>query len=172
MGEKPMNRVLLFISTLSLFLGAMPASALEVGEFGPCVVLEDIQVDGSSKEQCIRTPRKKGQFVLLEFFSPVCEDCIENLPALSELAADINARATTRLIGVDKSKQALLDFIHEHKANITVPVSLDTDRAAMKTYGVTSVPVLFILNSKNYIVYRHSGPLTPEAVEAIKKIVQ
>lgn len=167
-----MKRVLLSICSLSLLLGVTPSFALNVGEFAPCVVLEDIQVDGSSKEQCIRTPRKKGQFVVLEYFSPVCEDCIANLPILSELAEDIYQRATTRLIGVDKSKETLLNFIHDHKVNITVPVSLDTDRDAYKTYGVTAVPALFILNAKNFIVYKHVGPLTPEAVEAIKKIVQ
>ncbi len=153
-------------------LAASPAKALEVGQFAPCVVLEDIQADGSSKEQCIRTPLHKGQFVLIEYFSPKCDDCIENLPKLDELAAEISLKATTRLVGEDKDKQALLDFIHEHKGHINGPVSLDLEHQAAKAYGVTSVPVLFVLNNKNYIVYKHQGQLTPEATEAIKALVK
>jgi len=167
-----MNRIGIFFSAVVLLLGTPATQALEVGDIGPCVVLEDIQPDGSTKDQCIRTPRVKGQHVLLEFFSPVCEDCVENLHNLNVLAKDTYSTATTRMVGIDKSKPALLKFIQDHLAQIDVPVSLDLERQAQRAYGVTSIPVLFVLNSKNRIVYKHTGVLTPESEAAIKQLVK
>lgn len=157
---------------LLAMLLAFPALALEVGDTGPCVVLEDIQPSGTSKNQCIRTPKKKGDFVILEFFHPTCEDCLTNLPILDRLALDVERTATVRLIGVERQKQDLLDFIDGHDSEINVPVSLDLKSAAANTYGVVAVPTLFILNSKHKIIYKHLGALGDEAVAAIKKAVQ
>ena len=68
----------------------------EVGDFAPSGVLGDIQPSGKSIEQCIRTPKKKGELVILEFFTPKCEDCVANLEPLDQLAADTSNTATTR----------------------------------------------------------------------------
>ena len=156
---------------LAVFL-AVPAMALEVGDFAPCVVLEDIQPNGKSIDQCIRTPKKKGEFVILEFFTPKCEDCVTNLEPLDRLAADTSATATTRLIGVERKKENVLAFLEEHDNHINVPVSLDLQSNAAKAYGVVAVPTLFVLNNKNRVVFKHLGPLSEETVAAIKNVVK
>ena len=145
---------------------------LDVGETGPCVVLEDIQPDGSSIEQCIRTPKQKGDFVVLEFFTSKCDDCAANVGIVNTLAGDIAATATTRMVGSDRDAASLNQFLTEHHAQIVIPVSLDTEVNAMKAYGVNAMPTVFVLNSKNKILWKHVGVLSPADVAAIKTVVK
>ncbi len=145
---------------------------LDVGETGPCVVLEDIQPDGSSIQQCIRTPKQKGEFVVLEFFTSKCEDCAQNVGIVNTLAGEIAATATTRMVGSDRDADSLGKFLQDHHAQIVVPVSLDLEVNAMKAYGVNAMPTVFILNPKNKILWKHVGVLSPEDVAAIKNVVK
>ncbi len=167
-----MNQSKLFFAVVCPMILSTLASALEVGDTGPCVVLEDIQTNGQVIEQCIRTPRKKGQFIIIDFFHPKCDDCLENLQKLSTLANDVFVTATTRLVGSDRNETQLRAFLDEHKAKISVPVSIDTGLRAMRAYGVNAVPTVFVLNSRNKILFKHIGALTISDVEAIKALVK
>lgn len=167
-----MNQSKRFFAVLCSMALSTFATALEVGDTGPCVVLEDIQTNGQVIEQCIRTPRKKGQFVIIDFFHPKCDDCLANLEKLSALANDVFGTATTRLVGSDRNEAQLRAFLDEHKAKIIVPVSLDTRLQAMRAYGVNAVPTVFVLNSRNKILFKHIGALTSAEVEEIRALVK
>ena len=152
-------------------MAAKSVFALEVGDFAPCVVLEDIQTNGKSINQCIRTPNQKGQAVILDFSLPECEDCAKNLPLLSQLAGDVHAVATTRVVMVSRDKAKIQNFMNLNKSSIQFPVSLDLKLQAMRTYGVDAGPTIFVLDSKNIILFKHVGILTDDAIAKIKALV-
>ncbi len=152
-------------------LVSLNVMALEVGETGPCVVLDDIQPSGETISQCLRTPKKKGEFVLLDFSMPKCEDCVENLPLLANLKKDIDATTTTRIVVMSRNAEDAQDFVAEHSGRIDAPFSLDTRLNAKGAYGVDAAPTMFVLNSRNKIIYKHVGILNEAEEAKIKSLV-
>ena len=103
-----MNKIQKFASltTLGFFaLSLNPAHALEVGDAAPCVVLEQQQSNGTLTEGCIRDHLKPEtqSFTLIDFSSIHCSVCEANLPALNQLATDIDPTTTTRKVTIDRS---------------------------------------------------------------------
>src|SRR5687768_17597545 len=90
------------IGLISL-LNLTEARAVQVGEQAPCVELNNIARDGTESEHCIRDPKREGQFKILEFFSTTCTDCAKNLPIISNLARELENKATTRLVSIDRN---------------------------------------------------------------------
>ncbi len=160
-----------FLTLSSGLLISAPAHALEVGDAAPCVVLEDVQTDGSSIEQCIRTRPPGQKYVLIEFFSITCSACEANLPILSQLSADILGQAQVREVSIDKNRDSILTFLQAKKSLINFPVALDVDRDAKKSYGVTATPTIFVLDENNTVVYKSIGVFSQKQLNAIKSIV-
>lgn len=165
------------IKLLGLAMGALlsapHAFALNVGDDAPCVVLEQQLVSGEQVEGCIRDQLKPEtqEFTLLDFSSIYCSTCEANLPTLSQLALDIDATTTTRKVTIDRSKEAVKEYLEEKGELITFPVAFDTDRDAKAAYHVVSTPTLFILNKENKVIYKHRGLLKDEDVREIKELV-
>ncbi len=148
------------------------ASALEVGQQGPCVELDDVQPNGTTVNQCIRTREGHTTFALLEFFSTTCSDCAENLPKLSSLAASISATTTTRLVGIDRNASDTQSYIPKHKDLIQFPVAIDSDRDATDAYGVHATPTVFLLDAKNKIIFKHEGVFSADDITTIQDLVK
>ena len=150
------------------------ASALDVGDFAPCVVLDGINAKGETHTGCIRDRISPSHtHTIIDFFSVHCSTCKENLPALQSLTKLLSDRATLRLVSIDRKVDDIKAFLADPEFNqfIANPVAFDLRQNAMKTYGVTSTPTLFILNKQNHIVYRHQNALTAEDVEHIQELV-
>lgn len=154
-------------------LAHLNASALEVGDAAPCVVLEQQLPNGDSFEGCIRDQlRPETQsFTIIDFSSIYCSVCEANLPALSQLAVDVDSTTTTRKVTIDRSKQEVQEYLESKGSLITFPTAFDTDRDAKRAYDVVSTPTMFILNKQNEIIYKHTGLLADEAIREIKEIV-
>lgn len=152
-------------------LAATQASAFEVGDHAACVVLPDVQTDGTTVSQCIRTKEPGKSYVLLEFFSATCSDCAANLPLLSKLASEISPTTTTRLVGIDRSEADLRAYVDGHRDLIHFPVALDFERDAKKTYGVTATPTIFILDSNNQVIYKLVDVFNDEQLALVKSLV-
>lgn len=168
--EKAMKQKYTFI--LAALFSTNLLLGLEVGDYAPCVVLQDIQTNGQTINQCIRTRNQEGQHVILDFSLPECSDCAKNLPILAQLAGDTHVNSTTRVVLVSRDKEKIQQFLTTHKSEITFPVSLDTRQAAMRAYGVDAAPTIFVLDAKDTIVFKHVGVLSPAAVDTIKALVK
>ena len=166
-----MQKIMLIAFSL---LFPLQSFALEVGDFAPCVVLEGRDAQGGAVEECIRDKQNTNQsFTLVDFFSIHCSTCLENLPKLSRLATEIEETTTTRLVSVDRRREAVESFLDHSKYSplIQFPVAFDVQRDAKKAYGVISTPTLFLLDSQCSIVYKHGGELTDADLEEIKELV-
>ncbi len=165
-----MNTKILII--LTMLLSTFSAQALDVGDDAPCVVLEHVETDGKSSEHCIRDPKIELKPVVLDFFSIYCNYCIESFPVLNKLSESVAGQATFRAIAIDRKENEVRDFIATRKDLITHEVGLDLDRDAKKAYAVVTTPTIFVLNSQNKIIFKHSGLVTEKISEKIKQVIQ
>jgi peroxiredoxin len=154
-----------------LMLSAQPVFALGVGDAAPCVVLQDIQPDATSEQDCVNARDAGTSFVLLDFFSTSCGDCSKNLPKLSALEKDIAVTTTVRLVGIDRDINSLLQYIQVHHALIDFAVALDVNRDAKQAYGVKTTPSAFVIDSNGRVIYAKEGPFDDNELETIRELV-
>jgi len=147
------------------------ATALEVGDAAPCVVLKQISANGSESEHCIRDREVTQKFTIIEFFSITCSTCQANLPKVRELGESVACSATTRLVAIDRDEQGIREYISRHRSEIPFEVALDIERDAKRAYDVVSTPTLYVLDQNNQVVYAHHGLLSQQDIDAIRQIV-
>jgi cytochrome c biogenesis protein CcmG, thiol:disulfide interchange protein DsbE len=108
------------------------------------------------------TARVKGPF-LVNFFASWCAPCRIEHPALMALKAQ-----GVPIVGVaykDKP-EAARGFIEE-LGNPFTTIVLDLNGRAGVEYGASGVPETFVVGGDGRILAKHTGPLTPEAAEAL-----
>ncbi|MBI4726695.1 TlpA family protein disulfide reductase [candidate division TA06 bacterium] len=118
---------------------------------------------------------KQGPLAI-SFWATWCHPCQEELKHLQNLHqvyADSGIGFLAVSIDEAKNRQKVKSLISGKK--ITLPVALDPEQEAMKAFGLTDVPGLFILDQQGNILYRHLGYKPGDELmleEEIKKIIQ
>ena len=104
-----------------------------------------------------------GQVSVVNFWASWCGPCVQEHPVL----VGLKERAGVRLFGVNYKDQpaAARRFLGRY-GNPFAAVGVDGNGRAAIEWGVYGMPETFIVNGKGQIVYKHVGPITPEALEA------
>jgi cytochrome c biogenesis protein CcmG/thiol:disulfide interchange protein DsbE len=113
-----------------------------------------------------RPLRAPGQGpMLINFFASWCAPCLEEQPALMALKAQ-----GVRIIGVayedTREPGQPAAFLDQHGDPFTA-VLLDPHGRAGIDYGISGVPETFAVSADGRIVAKHTGPLDPQAAEAL-----
>lgn len=101
---------------------------------------------------------KGDKLTIIDFWATWCKPCIRAIPKLSAIYSEYRERGVTVLgISVDSPRNAakVKPFVKIHKMNY--PVLKDPEGELSTRLNVTAYPTLFIVNSKNKIVYTHYG---------------
>ena len=108
------------------------------------------------------TATLKGAPTLVNVFASWCIPCRDEHPLLEALKAETGIR----LFGINHSDapENAVAFLAE-LGNPYDAVGADRDRRVSIDWGVYGVPETFLVDAKGVIVYKHVGPLTPEAIE-------
>jgi thiol-disulfide isomerase/thioredoxin len=110
----------------------------------------------------------RGRVVLVNFWSPSCPPCLEELPDLIALHRDWQAKGLT-LIGVAAPYDPPLgvqQFVAREK--IPYPIALDVDGAVMRAFGgVPYLPLSLVIDPAGTIVFQHTGRLDRERVQRV-----
>lgn len=154
------------------FLSASPSFALGIGDTAPGIPLDDVQVNDTTVTESILTLAPSTSYTMLEFFSITCSDCQQNLPILSQLAHDVSATTTTRLVSLDRDASQVRAYVDANRDLIQFPTALDDQRVAMKAFGVTATPTVFIVDAKDTVIYMHVGVFDDADLAQIKGLVQ
>ena len=103
-----------------------------------------------------------GEPTLVNVFASWCIPCRDEHPLLEALKAETGVR----LYGINHSDapENARAFLAE-LGNPYDAVGTDRDRRVSIDWGVYGVPETFLVDAKGVIVYKHVGPLTPEAIE-------
>jgi cytochrome c biogenesis protein CcmG/thiol:disulfide interchange protein DsbE len=103
-----------------------------------------------------------GEPTLVNVFASWCIPCRDEHPLLEAIKAETGVE----LFGINHSDAPdnAVAFLAE-LGNPYDAVGADRDRRVSIDWGVYGVPETFLVDAKGVIVYKHVGPLTPEAIE-------
>lgn len=115
--------------------------------------------------QAVEVGRNPSTKELLFVFSIFCSACETQLPIWEKLAAqikskDVNVRAVT------------LDSIDETKAyfggkNVNLPIVIAPKEMFSRTYRVSSIPQIMLLDEERVVKWVHTGAMTPDKIREL-----
>ncbi len=114
----------------------------------------------------------RGKFVLLDFWTLGCINCMHIIPELRKLerawpnelvVVGVHSAKFAREKQSQSIEEAVLRYRIEH------PVINDADFAVWNRYGVQAWPSLVLIDPEGYAVWAHSGEATFEQLDALLK---
>lgn len=132
-----------------------------LGQPAPAIVTTTID------EQPFDLGRRKGSWVVLNFFNSTCVPCIAEHPSLVKFAATESARpdgAEFYTIVNDDSDSAIRDFFSANGGDW--PKLRDTDGAIAVAFGVAKVPETWIIDPNGFVRLRILGAVADGVLEA------
>ena len=159
------SRLLLFLLLL-LFTACdgsdKPAPATQIGQPAPPFNLKDIKGAPFSLEQ------KKGQVVLLRFWSTQCKSCKEEMPKLEALYQKMNPSLITLVaVNIQDTPEETAAFIKG--MGLTFPILIDENKETARQYKVYGVPTSFVIDKTGVIRSRFFGDLSEAETEKLIK---
>ena len=97
---------------------------------------------------------QRGKKVILSFWASWCTPCRKELPALSAFAAE-HPELVVIAVNVDRDSKDAEKFLSS--VEVKLPVAFDPDARALGPYGVTSMPTMFLFDSKGEVALRKVG---------------
>ncbi|PKK89820.1 MAG: hypothetical protein CVV64_12410 [Candidatus Wallbacteria bacterium HGW-Wallbacteria-1] len=112
--------------------------------------------------------RGRSNVVLLEW-ATWCETCAVEIPEISHFTEELAARGVTVLaVNFMEKPEVVREFADRHK--LSMKVVMDTDRKIARSFRMTFIPVVVIIDKEG--VVRHIGKGVPvtELLELLKPI--
>jgi peroxiredoxin len=100
---------------------------------------------------------KTRHIVVVNFWATYCKPCQREIPELMKFAEKHNdERIKIFCISIDKEGAAVAGPFADKK-KYTLPILLDPYRKTAQRYGVTALPVMFVIDEKGVIRYASLG---------------
>jgi len=127
----------------------------------------------STSGQTISLNNYRGYVLLVDFFATWCTPCRASVPHIVEMNRKYGKQGLQVLgLSADEDEgQALKSFVDEH--HINYPVAL-ANESVQTSFGIRSVPVMFVINKKGDIaeIYRGFNDEIAHSMELlIKKLL-
>lgn len=118
----------------------------------------------TNKGDEINTTALRGKIVVINFWFMTCEPCIEELPALNQLAKEY-ANKNVVLLGITYEKKARVDtiFLRKHQFDFTL---MPDAQSIIDKFGESGYPTTFIVDKKGIIRAAWIGALDGDAKTA------
>ncbi|HVO41915.1 MAG TPA: TlpA disulfide reductase family protein [Aggregatilineales bacterium] len=119
----------------------------------------------------IKLSAYRGQWVFVNFWATWCIPCNTEMPTLQKFVDGGfgNYRGSVALIAIDYYEEAATIRDWLQKKNLTLPVILDPDGAAIYPYGVGALPITFVVDPEGIVRAKVIGELTPDLLIAYLK---
>jgi cytochrome c biogenesis protein CcmG, thiol:disulfide interchange protein DsbE len=125
--------------------------------------LEELTVEGRAVPGFTSADLAKGNVTIVNFWASWCSQCIDEHPLLEKLTGATGAS----LYGVNyKDSAAAARRYLGRFGNPYAAVGVDSIGRSAIDWGVYGMPETFVIDGKGTIVYKHTGPMTPETIEA------
>lgn len=107
----------------------------------------------------------RGKTVAVNFWATWCPPCRAEMPALDEYyRAHMDDDFVLLAVNVGEPAELAQSFIEQN--GFTFPVALDPDRELAHRIGASGYPTTLVISPAGRIVYRHTGIITPEILDA------
>jgi len=125
--------------------------------------LEGLREAGADVPGFSTADLKRGDVTAVNFFASWCAPCAQEHPQLLALSQ----QAGIRIYGVNYKDPPPggRRFIGRY-GNPYAAVGVDADGRAAIEWGVYGMPETFIVDGEGRIVWKHVGPITPQALES------
>ncbi|MGD0886655.1 MAG: redoxin domain-containing protein [Thermodesulfovibrionales bacterium] len=149
-----------FVLLFGLFCGCSEQKViLRTGQPAPAFALSDMN------GKTLRFPEDlKGKVVAMRFWADWCKSCAEQMPVLEKVYNKYKDNGLVILaVNIGQEKDAVVKFVNGIK--ISYPALLDPGTVVTKRYGVTGLPMTFIIDRKGIIRQKILGEAGQTAFE-------
>ena len=125
----------------------------------PAPVVKTTTLDGKPFD----LQRRKGSWVVLNFFNSTCVPCVQEHPELTKFVdeqAKLSDGAEFYTVVWDDSRGAVQKFFADNGG--TWPVLTDEDASISVAFGVAKVPETWIIDPNGFVVQRFIGGTTDD----------
>ncbi len=113
----------------------------------------------------------KGDVVVLNFWATWCGPCRAEIPELSAFS-EAHRDVVVAGISTDDAMSVKRLAVMAGKYGVTYPIYLDDQHVAAGAYGVSGIPVTFVLDKDRQIVRVIQGSTTKEVLEAAVELAR
>jgi peroxiredoxin len=114
----------------------------------------------------------RGKPVLMIFWAAWCPSCREEIPVIEKHFSGRQDQVAILLLAIDGDKEKRVRR-YVQKEKITLPVLLDAREKVARTFGVTFIPVVFLIDREGGVIGKIVGERdwsSPKAWSAIQEI--
>lgn len=156
--------IIVLLGLLALFISGLQHDPRElpsplIGKAAPAFSLPPLIGDIAQR---VTPDDLKGKPLLVNFFASWCAGCQDEHAYLMQLAKG----EQVPIVGIDY-KDVLDDGRNwlQRRGNPYAQVLVDLDGKTGIDWGVYGVPETFVLDARGRIIFKHIGPMTPQAWE-------
>lgn len=106
---------------------------------------------------------QKGKWVLVNFWAPWCEPCLQEMPSLDALQKQHKDLLVIGVAVLYRKNQEVMDAIRS--TAVTYPIVLGDENIASDFGEMKGMPTSFLYSPSGNLVGHHDGPLTQTDVE-------
>lgn len=139
--------------------GERPAA--REGKLAPDFLLPALQGD------TVRLSDFRGRWVVLNFWASWCGPCRSETPELQLLFERDADRVVVLGVSLQETADAARRFVHEFA--VTYPIALDRDGSVAQGFGVSALPVTFLIDPDGRIVDTVRGQVSADRLAAWAK---
>jgi peroxiredoxin len=129
----------------------------------------EFTVKDSDRSVALRDLR--GKVVVLNFWATWCPPCVEEMPSLVAMQAQMKDRVLVFAVSTDQDEAAYHRFIKVYKVNfLTVR---DSEQKSNRLYGTFKYPETYIIDREGILRRKFIGPVDwtkPEIIEYLSKL--
>ena len=158
--------------TLALGLGALLILTGCWSSKPPAVGMRAPEFTVTDSERTVSLKQFRGRVVVLNFWATYCEPCIEELPSLQRMAAQMKSQGVAVIaISEDPDEAAYHRFLTRY--NINLLSVRDGQQESPRLYGTTGIPETFIIDQDGIVCRKFIGPVEwtrPEIIEYLTRL--
>ncbi len=154
------NFILRFLAFLILVISSVNVSGvkaadvgLSMGQVPPALNAVDTQGKKHQLEDY------QGKLIVLHFWATWCPYCRKEMPKLKQVQAQFADEVKVLAVSVDEDESRLKQFLEKESLPYTVLVDAKTDFELARNYGISGIPVTYIINREGKIAKRAMGPI-------------
>ncbi|MHA1539678.1 MAG: redoxin family protein [Alphaproteobacteria bacterium] len=156
MKAHPFSGVIFFATLLCV---TFPSYA----ENPPAQMMPVFQVKELQTGQVLTQENFKGKVAVINFFASWCAGCKNEHALLMRMA---QAGITIHGVSVDETASAALQMLR-YKGNPYSLIGHDASGNVQNIWGISGLPISFVIDKRGVVQYSHRGALTEETVRAV-----